>query len=153
MAVPKMISKARSNAKKGLYNNTEFRLGEIEHLPVADASIDVIISNCVINLSSEKEKVFNEAFRVLKPGGRLAISDIVATSEFPEVIKNNVRLICSCISGATSVEKLETILYKAGFSEIRIKLKDKSKEFIKDWSSENGIENFIISSTIEAVKK
>jgi len=136
-----------------LYYSTEFRLGEIEHLPVADASIDVIISNCVINLSPEKEKVFNEAFRVLKPGGRLAISELVATSEFPEVIKNNVRLICSCISGATSVEKLETILYKAGFSEIRIKLKDKSKEFIKDWSSENGIENFIISSTIEAVKK
>ena len=148
-----MISKARNNAKKGNYTNTEFRLGEIEYLPVADATIDVIISNCVINLSPEKEKVFNEAYRVLKPGGRLAISDIVATAEFPDEFKNDVSLICGCMSGASSTERIQTLLSNSGFSEIRIETKSKSKEFIKDWRPETGIENYIVSATIEAVKK
>jgi arsenite methyltransferase len=150
---PEMISKARNNAIKGKYTNTEFRLGEIEHLPVADATIDVIISNCVINLSPEKEKVFNEAYRVLKPGGRLAISDIVATAEFPDEFKNDVSLICGCMSGASSIEVIQTLLSNAGFSEIRIESKSKSREFIKDWRPETGIENYIISANIEAVKK
>ena len=148
-----MISKARNNAKKGHYNNTEFRLGEIEHLPVADATIDVIISNCVINLSPEKGKVFNEAYRVLKPGGRLAISDIAATAEFPDEFRNDISLICGCMSGASSIEVIQTLLSNAGFSEIRIESKSKSREFIKDWRPETGIENYIISATIEAVKK
>lgn len=148
-----MISKARNNAKKGNYTNTEFRLGEIEYLPVADATIDVIISNCVINLSPEKEKVFNEAYRVLKPGGRLAISDIVATAEFPDEFKNDVSLICGCMSGASSTERIQTLLSNSGFSEISIETKSKSKEFIKDWRPEIGIENYIVSATIEAVKK
>lgn len=148
-----MISKARNNAKKGNYTNTEFRLGEIEYLPVADATIDVIISNCVINLSPEKEKVFNEAYRVLKPGGRLAISDIVATAEFPDEFKNDVSLICGCMSGASSTELIQTLLRNSGFSEIRIETKSKSKEFIKYWRPETGIENYIVSATIEAVKK
>ncbi len=150
---PEMISKSRNNAKKGSYINTEFRLGEIEHLPVADATIDVIISNCVINLSPEKEKVFVEAFRVLKPGGRLAISDIVATVEFPDEYKNDVSLICGCMSGASSIADLQTLISNAGFSEIRIESKDKSREFIKDWRPGTGIENYIESATIEAVKK
>ena len=150
---PEMISKARDNAKKGNYNNTEFRLGEIEHLPVADATIDVIISNCVINLSPEKEHVFKEAFRVLKADGRLAIADIVATTEFPEEFKNDVSLICGCMSGASSIKELQTILSNVGFSEIRIEPNDKSKEFIKDWRPETGIENYIVSATIEAVKR
>lgn len=148
-----MISKARNNAKKGGYSNTEFRLGVIEQLPVADATIDVIISNCVINLSPEKEKVFNEAFRVLKPGGRLAISDIVAIAEFPDEYKNDISLICGCMSGASSIEVLQTFLHNAGFSEIKIESKDKSRDFIKDWRPESGIEHYIISATIEAVKK
>ncbi len=148
-----MISKARNNAKKGDYSNTEFRLGEIEHLPVADETIDVIISNCVINLSPEKEKVFNEAFRVLKPGGRLAISDIVAIAEFTDEYINDISLICGCMSGASSIEVLQTFLHNAGFSEIKIESKDKSREFIKDWRPESGIEDYIISATIEAVKK
>jgi len=148
-----MISKARKNAKKGGYSNTEFLLGEIEHLPVADATIDVIISNCVINLSPEKEKVFNEAFRVLKLGGRLAISDIVTIAEFPDEYKNDVSLICGCMSGASSIKTIQTFLHNAGFSEIKIESKDKSREFIKDWRPESGIEDYIISATIEAVKK
>jgi SAM-dependent methyltransferase len=148
-----MISKARNNAKKGDYNNTEFRLGEIEHLPVADATIDVIISNCVINLSPEKDKVFEEAFRVLKPGGRLAISDIISTAELPDVVKNDVSNIGGCISGASSIELIHTLLNNAGFSKIKIESKDQSREFIKDWRPGTGIEDFIISATIEAVKQ
>ncbi len=148
-----MILKARNNAIKGGYNNTEFRLGVIEQLPIDDATIDVIISNCVINLSPEKEKVFNEAFRVLRPGGRLAISDIVATSEFPDKYKNDISLICGCMTGASSIKVLKSFLRNAGFSEIKIESKDKSREFIKDWRPESGIEDYIISATIEAVKK
>jgi len=148
-----MISKARNNAKKGGYSNTEFRLGEIEHLPIADATIDVIISNCVINLSPEKDKVFNEAFRVLKLGGRLAISDIVAFAEFPDELKNDISLVSGCMSGASSIEVLQTFLKNAGFSEIKIESKDKSREFIKNWRPGLGIEDYIISATIEAIKK
>lgn len=148
-----MISKSRNNADKGGYNNTEFRLGEIECLPVADETIDVIISNCVINLSPEKEKVFNEAYRVLKSGGRLAISDIVAIAEFPDELKDDISLICGCMSGASSIQVLKTLLISAGFTEIKIESKDKSREFIKDWRPELGIEDYIISATIEAIKK
>ncbi|MBG7631782.1 MAG: methyltransferase domain-containing protein, partial [Bacteroidetes bacterium] len=139
--------------KKGHYSNTEFRLGEIEQLPVVDESIDVIISNCVINLSPEKDKVFNEAYRVLKPGGRLAISDIVATAEFPDKFKNDISFICGCMSGASSIKGLQTLLSNAGFLEIKIESKDKSREFIKEWRPESGIEDYIISATIEAVKR
>ena len=150
---PEMISKARDNADKGGFTNVDFRLGEIENLPVADSTVDVIISNCVINLSPEKEKVFNEAFRVLKPGGRLAISDIVSSIEFPDEIRNDLSLYSGCMSGASSVDKLQTLLYNAGFSDIRIEPKDKSREFIKDWAPGKGIENYVISANIEAVKK
>jgi SAM-dependent methyltransferase len=148
-----MISKARENAKKGDYYNTEFRLGEIEHLPVEDASIDVIISNCVINLSPEKEKVFNEAFRVLKPGGRFAITDIVTIAELPEEIKNDATNIGGCISGASTIELIHTLLKNAGFSKICIESNDKSREFIKEWRPGSKLEDFIISATIEAVKE
>ena len=150
---PEMISKARNNAEKGSYTNTEFRLGDIEHLPVANTTIDVIISNCVINLSPEKEKVFNEAYRVLKQGGRLAISDIVSTVDLPNKLKNDVSLHCGCMAGASSITEIHTLLVNAGFSEIKIEPKDKSREFIKDWAPNTGIENYLVSATIEAVKK
>jgi len=147
-----MISKARENAEKGGYTNTDFRLGEIEHLPVADATVDVIISNCVINLSPEKEKVFKEAYRVLKPGGRLAISDIVSSVDLPEKIRGDLSLYSSCMVGAESIKTIYRLLEKVGFKEINIEPKDKSREFIKEWMPGKGIENYVVSANIEAVK-
>jgi len=149
---PEMLSKARKNADKSGYNNVEFRLGEIEHLPVENSIVDVIISNCVINLSPEKAKVFNDAFRVLKPGGRLAISDVVATAEFPENVKADMGYYTGCMSGASPVTDIERMLIHAGFSEVNIKPKYESKSFIKNWGPESNIEDFIVSATIEAVK-
>ena len=149
---PKMVSLARENAEKGGFENTDFRLGEIEYLPVADNLVDVIISNCVINLSPEKQKVFNESFRVLKTGGRLAISDVVALQQLPEHIKNDLALYGGCIAGASTVDEVETMLKNAGFSEIRITLKEESRKFIKDWTSVENIVEYISSAIIEAVK-
>jgi arsenite methyltransferase len=149
---PTMISKARSNAVKGKYHQVEFRLGEIEHLPVADGSIDVIISNCVINLSPAKDQVFKEAFRALKPGGRLAISDVVASTKLPEEIKKDLALYSGCMAGASQITELQGILEKSGFENIRIQPKDDSREFIKDWAPGRGVEDYVLSATIEAVK-
>lgn len=151
---PEMISKARTNAAKGHVTNTEFRLGEIEHLPIADHSIDVILSNCVINLSPDKPQVFEEAYRVLKNGGRLAISDVVLTADLPAEIKDDLdRSYSGCVSGASSITELRTMLEQNGFSHIEIKQKDESKEFIKEWIPGAHIEKYIVSSTIQAVKQ
>ncbi len=147
-----MISKARSNAVKGKYNHVEFRLGEIEHLPVANDTVDVIISNCVINLSPDKQQVFNEAFRVLKPGGRLAISDVVASTELPDEIRSDLALYSGCMTGASLISELQTILENSGFEKINIAPKDDSKDFIKDWAPGRGVEEYVLSATIEAVK-
>ncbi|MCX7785577.1 MAG: arsenite methyltransferase [candidate division WOR-3 bacterium] len=117
---PEMIEKARTNAQKGGYKNVEFRLGEIENLPVADNSIDVIISNCVINLSPNKRKVFQEAFRVLKPGGKIIVADIMLEKELPTVIKNSVEGYLSCLSGATRKKKYIEIIKKSGFQDVTI---------------------------------
>ncbi|MCW3975914.1 MAG: arsenite methyltransferase [Candidatus Bathyarchaeota archaeon] len=117
---PEMIEKARKNAKKGNYTNVEFRLGEIENLPVADNSVDVIISNCVINLSPDKAKVFTEAFRVLKPGGKLMISDVVLLKELPDFIKNNVDAYVGCLSGAIKKDEYLQLIEKAGFQQINV---------------------------------
>ena len=149
---PEMVSKARANAEKANYTNVDFRLGEIENLPVADGVVDVIISNCVINLSPEKSKVFQESYRVLKSGGRLAISDIVATAEIPEQMKDDMALYTGCISGASSITDIETILKDAGFEAIVIKPKDESREFIRNWVPDSKIDDYIVSATIEAVK-
>jgi len=149
---PDMLSKARGNAVKGGYENVEFRLGEIEHLPIADNSADVIISNCVINLSPDKAQVFREAFRVLKPKGRLAISDVVATLELPEEMRSDPQLIAGCMGNASPIEELETFMADAGFAGIRIRPKDESREFIRDWAPGRGIEDYVVSATIEAVK-
>lgn len=147
-----MVSKARANAEKAGYANVEFRLGEIESLPVADGVIDVIISNCVINLSPEKYNVFQEAYRVLKPGGRLAISDVVATAELPEKLQNDMALFTGCMSGTSPIIDLESMLTDAGFEDIAIKPKDESKEFIQNWVPDSKIEDYIVSATIEAIK-
>jgi SAM-dependent methyltransferase len=149
---PQMLSKARDNAARGEFSNVEFRLGEIEYLPIADETADVIISNCVINLSPDKAQVFREAFRVLKPGGRLAISDVVATTELPEAMRNDAQLIAGCMGNASLIEELEAMIREAGFEQIRILPKDESREFIRDWAPGRGVEDYVVSATIEAVK-
>jgi arsenite methyltransferase len=127
-----MLKKARANAEQSGSTHVEFRLGEIEHLPVADASVDVVISNCVINLSPEKAQVFHEAFRVLKPGGRLAVSDVVATAPFPDEVQRDVALHAGCVAGASLIDNLEGMLRDAGFVDIRIQPKDESRTFIRE---------------------
>jgi arsenite methyltransferase len=149
---PEMVAKAREFARGEEYSNVEFRLGEIENLPVADSSVDVIMSNCVINLSPDKPRVFREAFRALKPGGRLAISDVVATAPLPEAIRNDFALYSSCISGAATIAELETMLNESGFQNIRIQPKDESREFIREWVAGSNVENYIASAIIEAFK-
>jgi SAM-dependent methyltransferase len=147
-----MLTKARANATKDGFDNVEFRLGEIEHLPVANSSVDVIISNCVINLSPEKPSVFQEAYRVLKPGGRLAISDIVATAPLPKEIRDDIALYSGCVSGASTIEEHERILTEIGFANIRIKPNDESRKVISEWIPGRKIEDYVVSATIEAVK-
>lgn len=149
---PEMISKARGNAEKGKYGNVEFRLGEIEALPIADNTADVIISNCVINLSPDKARVFRDAYRVLKPGGRLAISDVVATVELPQEMRTDPQLIAGCMGNASLIETLEGWIEAAGFESIRIQPKDESRDFIRDWAPGRGIEDYVVSATIEAIK-
>jgi len=149
---PDMLSKARANAERGKYTNVEFRLGEIEYLPVPDNSADVIISNCVINLSPDKAQVFRDAFRALKPGGRLAISDVVATIELPEEMRNDAELIAGCMGNASLIETIQGYLADAGFTAIRITPKDESREFIRDWAPGRGVENYVVSAYIEAIK-
>ena len=147
-----MVSKARKNAEKLVAKNVEFRLGEIENLPVADASVDVIISNCVINLSPEKMNVFREAWRVLKPGGRLAILDIVALQTLPAKIKNDISLISGCVGGTEKIEVIEKALQDAGFQDININPKDESRESIREWFPGRNLEDYVTSATIEAKK-
>jgi len=147
---PEMLRKARASI--GQRANVEFRLGEIEHLPVADNSVDVIMSNCVINLSPEKQQVFNETYRVLRPGGHLAISDVVQTKPFTGTRWAGAEHLSACISGSVTVPALETMLRAAGFADVRIALNEASREFIKDWDPETGVENYICSAFIEARK-
>jgi arsenite methyltransferase len=149
---PEMITKSRHNTEKLGLENVEFRLGEIENLPVADGVVDIIISNCVINLSPDKSRVFSEAFRVLKPGGRLAISDVVKTAEMPEAIEKDMALYCGCISGAASISELESLLEGTAFKDIQIKPKDESRAFIRNWAPGSNIEDYVVSATIEAIK-
>jgi ubiquinone/menaquinone biosynthesis C-methylase UbiE len=117
---PEMLEKARENAEKDNLSNIEFRLGEIENLPVADSTVDIVISNCVINLSTDKDRVFSEAFRVLKPGGRIMVSDIVLTRELPDIIRKNVSAYVGCISGAIIKEDYLNAVSKAGFTDVKI---------------------------------
>jgi SAM-dependent methyltransferase len=147
-----MLRKARANADTGGFGNVEFRLGEIEHLPVADHSVDVIISNCVINLSPDKPQVFREAFRVLRPGGRLAISDVVATAVMPDEIKTDATLLSCCIAGASLIDDVAAMLHEAGFDRVRIQPKDESKTFMRQWAPGTPITDYLVSATIEAVK-
>lgn len=149
---PEMISKARANAEKAGPRNVEFRLGEIEHLPVADGTVDVILSNCVINLSPDKPQVFREAYRVLKPGGRLAISDVVAFADLPETVRQDMVLYAGCIAGASPVAELEAMLRDCGFTDIRLTPKDESKSFMQEWAPGMDITEYVVSASIQAVK-
>lgn len=141
---PEMLSLARSNARKGDYGNVEFRLGEIENLPVADSSIDVIISNCVINLSTQKPRVFAEAFRVLKPGGRLMVSDIVLTGELPEDIRSSLEAYAGCIAGASHKEDYLAMISAAGFDHVKV-VSEKSY-------GQSGLDGAVLSVGVCAVK-
>jgi SAM-dependent methyltransferase len=117
---PEMIDKARSNACSGGYANVEFRLGELEHLPAADNSVDVVISNCVVNLTPDKGAVFKEAFRVLKPGGRIAVSDIVVLKELPDAVQQSVAAYVGCLSGAILKDAYLQAIRDAGFEGVRV---------------------------------
>jgi arsenite methyltransferase len=149
-----MVSKARNNAKKTSLANVEFRLGEIEHLPIADNTADIIMSNCVINLSPDKQAVYHEAFRVLKPGGRVSISDVLAITELPDAIKHDLNLVSACIGGAATVEETKKMLERAGFKSVRIETSRKSKELIEQWtpSKESAASDYVVSASIEATK-
>ena len=151
---PDMISKARKNAGKIEADNVEFRLGEIENLPVVDNTADVIMSNCVINLSPDKQAVFKEAFRVLKPGGRLAISDILTKDELPEMLRNDLALIGACIGGAATIETTREALERAGFEDIRIDLNEHTQELISEWDPRQSDEatDYVFSAYIQAFK-
>lgn len=149
---PEMIAKARAHAQKGGYANVEFRLGEIEALPVADRSINLILSNCVINLVPDKSRVFGEAFRVLKPGGRLAVSDIVAVQPLPDHLRSDLAAYTGCVAGAATVEELRTALNSAGFTDVRIDVNDASHDFINDWLSGKRPGDYIASAAITARK-
>ena len=149
---PAMIEKARRNVAKAGVPNVEFRLGEIESLPVADASVDLIISNCVVNLSPEKPRVIAEAFRVLKPGGRLALSDVVATKPLPDDIRAQLPLIGACIGGASLVDELRAMLTGAGFNRVDIVEKGASRKFIAQWGRDPRVADYIVSAIITAWK-
>ncbi|MFC1711520.1 arsenite methyltransferase [Patescibacteria group bacterium] len=136
-----MLEKARENAKKNNFNNVEFRKGDIEDLPVEDNEVDVVISNCVINLAPDKEKVFRETYRVLKPGGRLMVSDVVLTKPLPDEIKNDDKLLSGCVSGAILKQDYLKLLKKTGFTDIKIH--KKTPGFLKDYT---------VSITFSAIK-
>lgn len=146
---PAMVEKARENAEANEAGNVDFRLGEIEHLPVADATVDVAISNCVINLSPDKPQVFREAHRVLRPGGRLAISDVVLTAEPPAELRADPDSVAACVSGAATIPALEGMLADAGFVDVAVEPKDGSQEFISEWDDEYDPSEFVQSARIE----
>jgi SAM-dependent methyltransferase len=149
---PEMIAKARANARKIHADNVDFRLGEIERLPVADDSIDVIMSNCVINLSPDKPSVFREAYRVLAPGGRVAITDVVALRPIPPELLADMAAYTGCVSGAALAEDVERMLREAGFSDMSVSIRAESGEFVKEWLPHLRADQYIASALIQATK-
>jgi len=149
---PEMVEKARENARANDADTVDFRLGEIEHLPVTDESVDVVISNCVVNLSPDKPQVFREAFRALRPGGRVAIADVVQTAQFPPEVTRDPDSLAACVAGASTISRLETVLSDAGFVDVDIAPKDDSEEFIREWADGYDPSDYLVSATIEARK-
>ena len=151
---PEMVSKARKNTEGSETDNVEFRLGEIEHLPVGDNRADIVMSNCVINLSPDKPAVYRDAFRVLKPGGRLSVSDVLATAPLPEKIRNDLNLVGACVGGAATIGDTGEMLKQAGFTDVRITPKDSSRDLIRQWDpgkSQRALD-YVVSANIEALK-
>ncbi len=149
---PEMVVRARAAAVDAGLANVSFRLGEIEHLPVADGTVDVIISNCVVNLAPDKPAVYREAFRVLKPGGRLAISDVVAHAPLSEEERGDLRLWTACAAGASAVDELSEALLGIGFEEVRIDIDTGSADLIRSWSPVAGLERSLSAAMVTAVK-
>jgi arsenite methyltransferase len=149
---PPMIARARRNAAKAGGANVEFRLGEIEHLPVADASVDLIISNCVINLSPEKAQVYREAFRVLKPGGRLAIADVVATQPVPARLRRKLDAIGACVAGAALISDIQAMLRDAGFTRVDVQPRESSRPLVAQWTADEAVADFVVSAYVTAYK-
>lgn len=149
---PQMIERARANAATVGLPQVQFRLGDIEALPVDDAAVDVVMSNCVINLAPDKAAVFRDAYRVLAPGGRLAIADVVATGDLPAALAADPAAYTGCIAGAASISDLERMLAAAGFEQVRISVRADSGDLIGQWSPGSGAERVVASASIEAVK-
>jgi arsenite methyltransferase len=147
-----MLKKARENAARIGAANVEFRLGDIEHLPIADNTADVVLSNCVINLVPDKAQVFREAFRVLKPAGRLAISDVVNTAPLSAELAADRALVCGCVVGAVPAGQIKTWLKEAGFIDILVTVHPDSRDMIASWAPGRGVENYVASASIEARK-
>ena len=149
---PEMVSRAQQNAAKGNYSNVEFRLGEIENLPLEDNTVDVIISNCVINLSPDKPRVFEEAYRVLKPGGRLAISDVIAVADIPEDIRADLAMHTQCIAGASTLSEIQGMLQSAGFEQVQVTPQDESRSYMWEWVPGTPTTDYVVSALIQARK-
>jgi SAM-dependent methyltransferase len=149
---PEMIALAQRNAAKVGLTYVDFRLGDIERLPVDDASIDVIMSNCVINLAPDKPAVFREAYRVLAPGGRLAISDMVAIGDLPDAIAQDPTAYTGCVAGAAPVGELERTIAEAGFADVKVTVTAQSRDLVEEWSPCTGAANVVASALIEAIK-
>ncbi|HEY1260532.1 MAG TPA: arsenite methyltransferase [Stellaceae bacterium] len=147
-----MLNKARDNAARIGAENVEFRLGELEHLPIADDTADVVISNCVINLVPDKAQVFREAFRVLKPGGRLAVSDVINVAPLPAELQADPALLCGCVAGAAPAERIEAWLSQAGFADVRVTPNSDSRQMVESWASGCGVENYVAAAMVEARK-
>ncbi len=161
---PEMVEKARENAEKSGVKNIEFRLGEIEHLPLADNSVDVVISNCVINLSADKPKVFREVYRVLKPGGRIAISDIALTKELPQKVRQNIMAYVGCVGGAVLVDEYKKMVEDSGLKNVRVTVKGSSncvdldtqdpigRAVLDGLGEDESLEGYVVSIYIEGSK-
>jgi SAM-dependent methyltransferase len=149
---PEMVDKARGNAERNGIRNVEFRMGEIENLPVADNSVDVVISNCVLNLSPDKPRVFREIYRVLKPGGRVAISDIALLRELPEATQKSIEAYVGCVAGAVLIDDYQTVVEQSGLQDVRLTVKGSSGSVAEGAGDSDGFEGAAVSVYVEGRK-